>query len=180
MTIFIYENQIYQYLNLNIHSGYFFFELFFYSTYDSIGVLVPLLILNKKPFNLILSSIYRTQKYEKEINYSPSSQQVIKIDFDKKNEKIEEFDFETNILINNALNFHPTGRILLICPTPKYLLVCNELLEFQCVLIKNTILQFAMDISQNNINRIITLSKKINSFNLLFYISLMLIVSHFY
>ena len=47
-------------INTNVKSGYFFYELFFYSTYSTVGVLIPFLIRNGKPTDIILSYTNRT------------------------------------------------------------------------------------------------------------------------
>ena len=75
LVIFIFENEIKSIVGLNIKSGYFFYELFFYATYTSVGVLIPFTTVMGQPLNIILSTINRLQnsknKIQKNIDANP-------------------------------------------------------------------------------------------------------------
>ena len=63
-------------------------------------------------------------------------------------------------LRNGTANMHPRGRIMLMFPAGKYLIVCNEIHEFQCILMRNPLLELGLYMSINSRGRVVALASK--------------------
>ena len=80
---------------------------------------------------------------------------------------------------NNIGNIHPKGRLSIIAPTPKYLILCNELHEFQCVMITNVLVKLSMIMCMGNKPKVLALLNKYQSLRLLRHMLYIFIVCPF-
>ena len=73
LTVFLFNNQVMQIAGSDILWGRFFYDLFFYVTYNRVGVLVPFVRLNGQPLDIVLSSVDGT-RFDPSILEKPETQ----------------------------------------------------------------------------------------------------------
>lgn len=186
LVVFVFENQIMSIVGLDIKTGYFFYELFFYSTYTSVGVLIPFLTETGQPLDIQLSSSNRIQSMKSSSRSTAEKSPKMSNGADKRenggharssrdNPEIDPIDFYTN----SIGNIHPRGKLFIIVPTSKYLIVCNELHEFQCIAITNALVQLSMHMSIGAKARVVSMVNHSPCDKLLMKMAQMFIVSGF-
>lgn len=65
----VFENQINSMINFNVKSGYFFYDMFFYATYKSVGVLFTFATILGTPLRIELSTINRVQNFKNKTTF---------------------------------------------------------------------------------------------------------------